>query len=94
MAATDRRMLEALCASDRLTDYERDVFVGMLGLICRTSKPLTRPQHEWVEGRYLAYDLDADEPAENLVSTGKVARSTVVFPYENLPRPAKPPGRK
>lgn len=87
-------MLEALSASDRLTDYERDVFGDMLGRICRTPRPLSVAQRAWVEGRYLAYELDGDEPAENLVSSGKVAKSSVVFPYETLPRPEKPPGRK
>jgi hypothetical protein len=94
VGATDLEMLEALCASDRLNDYEREAFGGMLGRLRHNAKKITESQREWVEARYLAYDLDADEPALNLVSSGKVAKTSLVMPYELLPRPEKPPGKK
>lgn len=99
MARTDLRMLQALTDPDnahRLQDNERDAFTDMLSRLenGRVSK-LSDKQRQWVEGVYLKLELDAEEASQNLVSSGKVAnKSTKVFPFELMPRPLKPPGRK
>lgn len=88
-------MLEALCAFERLSEVEEEAFGGMLGRMRRGGlTTLSAPQHKWVEDRYFFYELDADAPAENLVSSGKVQRTDVVLPYEKLHRPKKPPGHQ
>jgi len=94
MAATDKEMLEALLVVDKLGDEEEDAFRDMLHRLRQGyQKELTSAQRSWVKGRYLHFELDADEGALNLVSSGKVAKTKVVLPYESLPRPVKPPGR-
>jgi hypothetical protein len=96
VAASDLDKLEALCAlGTKLSAWEQDAFPDILArLKSGHQKTLTSRQREKVDDAYLRYDCDADEPAENLFSSGKVAKTDVVFPYEKLPRPLKPPGKE
>lgn len=98
MARTDKSMLIALTDPDvKLQDNEREAFNDMLGrLESGRQTKLSEKQRQWVEGVYLKLHLDAQEPSENLYSSGKVAKPTgptKVFPFETMPRPLKPPGR-
>lgn len=94
MAATEREMLGALLElDDKLTELEQEAFPEMMKRV-RSGNSLSPAQRRWVEERYRHFELDADEPAENLVSSGRVAKTSVVLPYELLTRPLKPPGRK
>lgn len=95
--STDRAMLDALLGSDRLTAYEEEAFSDIRGQIERTMRPVTKAQRMWIENRYKALELDAAEPAKNLVSSGQVPRGREVetpelLRYENLPK--APPGRR
>lgn len=86
-------MLRSLCDYDGLTDKERSAFSSMFGVV-RSGKSLTSAQRDWVESSYKKYELDAAN-AQNLVSSGQVPRGKEVkFPFETMPRPLKPPGRK
>lgn len=95
MPASDRDMLEALLEDpDRLGPNEENAFLDMLDRLCRGQQiGLTPAQRDWVERRYKRLELDAEEGAQNWVSSGKVEKTNVVLPYENLPRPKGPPGR-
>lgn len=91
---TDFEMLRALVEHDGLTDKEREAFESMKARSRDGRLPLTSAQREWVKGAYKKYELDAGE-AQNLVSSGQVPRGKeVTFPFETMPRPLKPPGRK
>lgn len=94
MARKDHLMLAALLGSGRLTEQEERVFKHMQWQLERHAhNRLSRAQRQWVENRYLAYELDADEPAENLVSSGQVPKTTTAtLGCEMMPRPQKPPG--
>lgn len=86
-------MLEALCNHEGLSDEESPAFLDMRRR-ARAGFPLSKAQREWVERRYFVYELDAEEPSENLVSSGAVRKtSSVVLPYEKLYRPLRPPGK-
>jgi hypothetical protein len=92
----ERSMLKALVDFDRLAEDEERAFGDMLDWLERhPANRLSPAQRAWVEDRYRAYELDADEPAENLVSSGKVPNvtRTAKFGYELMPRPLRPPGR-
>ena len=95
MASSEVEMLEALVrVRDRLAPEEETAFLDMLYRLERgVQKRLSPKQAEWVERRYKYFELDAEEASENWVSSGKVAKTDVVFPYEKLPRPTLPPGR-
>lgn len=91
-------MLEALLGNEKLTDEERTAFGDMRRKIrLGYATILTKPQKEWVERRYLALELDADEPSENLFSKGAVPKGNANGPplaFETQYKPLKPPGRK
>jgi len=96
---TDLEMLDALSRldADKLNAQEEEAFPAMLDRLRRgVQKKLTTKQHDWVKSRYLHFDLDADSPAMNLVSSGQVPvpANMPVFPYEKLARPMRPPGRQ
>jgi hypothetical protein len=97
VAASDLDKLEALCklGPNKLSPQEHEAFSEMHERMQRgTQRSLTSRQRQWVTSRYLHYELDADEPAENLVSSGKVPKTDLVLPYELLHRPKKPPGKE
>lgn len=96
--ATDSQMLRMLLEDERLTDGERSSFEDMDRQLSNKGA-LTRKQHQWVESRYKQLGLDAQEPSENLSSSGKVkggGKSDVVLPWEapGYVKALKPPGRK
>lgn len=98
----DRKMLRALLRNDdSLESKELEAFSGMWDrLDSGRIQTLTSRQREWVESVYFRLDLDKEEPAENLVSSGKVKvtekeRESLKQFLDSLgPRPLKPPGRK
>jgi hypothetical protein len=90
---TDRAIITALLADDRLTYAERDAFEGMSRRLERWSN-LTPPQRQWATDVYERLELDSDEAA-NLYSTGQAPKGKPVATPEVLRRlPLKPPGRK
>jgi hypothetical protein len=96
--ATDSQMLRMLLDDERLSDDERSSFEDMDRQLSNKGS-LTRKQHQWVESRYKQLGLDAQEPSENLVSSGKVkkgGKSDVTLPWEvpGYVKPLKPPGRR
>jgi hypothetical protein len=97
MARTDLSMLEALAANtDRLTSIEEEKFLNMLSALKHGHKQELSPdQRRWAENTYLRLQLDAEEPSENLVSSGKVKKtsSTARYAFELQPKPLRPPGR-
>lgn len=95
MARTAQTMLEALTKDDRLNEKEEEAFGDMLRGMRNYGRILSKPQLEWVERIYLKLDLDAEEPCENLVSSGAVQSGKKMEPldFEKMPRPLRPPGR-
>lgn len=96
----DRQMLRALLRCEEIEDDEREAFSDMFDrLESRRVDDLTSRQRAWVEKVYFKHKLDRDEPAENLVSSGKVKvtqkerESLQEFLKSLGPRPLKPPGR-
>jgi len=79
----------------RLSPRERDAFRDML----ERDFPLSQKQREWVHEAALRLGVK-DEPTENTFSgwsADKQRREREQAkrqPYEQMPRPAKPPGRK
>lgn len=91
---TDFELLKALVEHDGLSSKEREAFESMLHRSKDGRFELSPAQRRWVEDAYRKYELDADE-AQNLVSSGQVPRGREVkFPFETMPRPLKPPGRR
>lgn len=94
---TGVQMLHALLDSDRLTDDEHRAFSGMLHRIEGMPYKLTERQRVWVEEVYDRLDLQSEEPAENLISSGAYKPTAQErerkFPWESMPKPRKPPGR-
>ena len=83
-------MLQALIRENRLTAKERKAFEGMLKSVGGGQK-LSVIQRDWARDVYAKYGLKAEF---NLISDGLAARGKEVrLPYEDLPRPKKPPGR-
>ncbi len=92
---------------DKLTGYLSDkgdaegllkIFMEMSGRLgWNPACPLSRRQRRWAEDMYLKFELDVEEGAANLVSSGKVKvtpeERAKKFGYEAMPRPLRPPGR-
>lgn len=95
--ATDSEMLRALLDDERIDNEERDNFEDVNRQL-KQKKLLSRKQHQWVESRWKQLGLDAEEPSQNLFSSGKVKseKTSVIFPWENqnYVKPLKPPGKK
>jgi hypothetical protein len=98
--AEDIKVLRALIKSDEVGEDESRIFADMYDkLERRKGSCLSSPQREWAERVYYRLGLDREEPAENLVSTGKVKvtakeREDLHKFLESLgPRPVKPPVR-
>jgi hypothetical protein len=94
---TGAALLHALLDSERLTEDEDRAFRGMLNRIEGMPYKLTERQRVWAEEVYERLDLAAEDGSENLISSGayvptakELARK---FPWENMPKPRKPPGR-
>lgn len=98
----DEELLEALLAHDGLDADDRIAFAGMLERRrdaegrYQHALGLTRPQRQWAEDRYQALELDAEEGAANLFSSGKVPRG-IPDPsarhFESLSKPMLLPHR-
>ena len=87
----ERLLLWAEC----LRKDEPDAFEGMLER-ARRGVVLTEKQTAWIEDAYKRLDLYAEEGAENLWSSGKVARGAPIETPSLLRRenpPKRPPGR-
>jgi hypothetical protein len=86
-------MLQALVRHDGLTDKERTAFEGMFRTVGNGGK-LSVSQRDWAKDAFVKYELDANFSA-NLASNGLAPRGKEVrLPFEDMPRPTKPPGRK
>jgi hypothetical protein len=100
--AEDRKMLRTLLRNDDcLEPDELEAFTSMWDrLDSGRIDSLSSRQREWVERVYYKHDLDKEEEAENLVSSGKVKvtdkeRASLQQFLDSLgPRPLKPPGRR
>ena len=86
--ASEKEMLQALLADERLGDEEREAFQGMVSpLELSPRAKLSEKQRAWVVSRYEKLDLGA-ESSLNLHSSGKVPdkpanmKSTVLLPWE------------
>ena len=89
----DHEMLQALLRDDRLTDKERGAFEGMLRTLSGGGK-LSPAQRDWASDKFKKLELDTHVEGD-LVSSGKVPRGKEIrLPFEDMPRPLKPPGRK
>lgn len=101
--ARDAMMLRALLADERTSarPEEEDAFRDMLGRLGQYG--LSRPQRDWVEGRFRELELDAGEGALNLHSAGLVPQGVperrapgggrLPLEFERMPLPKRPPGR-
>lgn len=86
-------MLQILLDDDRLTDKEKGAFEGMLRSLFNGGK-LSVAQRDWAADRFKKLELDTAVEGD-LVSSGKVPRGKEIrLPFEDMPRPLKPPGRK
>lgn len=94
MARDVSMMLKALLNDERLSDKQREDFAGMQHR-AKAGYKFNNKQFSYIEDCYLHLELDADEPAANLVSSGAVKATTSgqKFAFELMPRPLKPPGR-
>jgi hypothetical protein len=96
----DRKMLKALLLCEEIEEDEREAFNDMYDRVeSHRVDELTSRQRAWVEKVYFRHNLDREEPAKNLVSSGKVKvtqkeRESLQKFLDSLgPRPLKPPGR-
>lgn len=91
----DLKKLEALLDNEGLDDWETEAFESMRENLSKNSGyKLTTRQRDKMEQAWGKLEMDAEEGSQNLCSSGKVlAVSSVRLPYEDMPRPLKPPGR-
>lgn len=89
-------MLTRLLASEDLPDHEREAFQGMLERMGEWPDATLSPkQGSWARDVFERLELDVDEGAQNLWSSGKVPRGKPVeTPPVLLNRPLKPPTRR
>lgn len=98
MEKSDIELLKRLITSDRLTNSQYGAFTGMLSkLLAGDSKELTGAQRQWAEDIYEKLDLQAEEGAQNLISSGRYVPTEEErlkkYGWETMPKPLKPPGR-
>lgn len=85
--ASEKEMLQALLADERLGDEEREAFQGMVSpLELSPRAKLSEKQRTWVVSRYEKLDLGA-ESSLNLHSSGKLPKkppgvASPVLPWE------------
>ena len=80
-------MLQALVRDSRLTPKERKAFEGMIRTTAGGRK-LSPDQRNWVHDTFVKYGFEGKPSPE----VEEVPESSL--PYERMPRPTKPPGRK
>jgi hypothetical protein len=95
---SDTQLLGRLLECDTLEDEQRKAFGEMLGrLVSSNRKQLTPAQRQWAERVYSQLELDAEEGAKNLVSSGAYtptnAERSKVYDFERMPKPLHPPRR-
>lgn len=92
--AGDLRKLDVLLSTDSLDEWEKEAFESMRQRLEKKGAALTDRQRQKVDGAWERLELDAEDGAKNLWSSGKVpAGKSIRLPYEDMPRPLKPPGR-
>lgn len=95
-------LLTALLASDRITLAERTAFTDMRYKLRAgyCGGGLSRSQRDWAARRYTGLELEADEGALNLVSSGRVAKTSPTLETvkkilahvpEQFRKPVRPP---
>lgn len=89
---TDITMLHALIACGKVLGKELKAFQNMWDdLHTGRQVQLSKPQRAWVEKKYTDLDLHGKPlPPPPAV---KVRPKAAAFPWENDPKPLKPPGR-
>jgi hypothetical protein len=93
---TDQQLLDALWPHRHDLSEEESDFLASARKTLGQKQKLPTKQHAWAEKIYLRLELDADEAAENLFSSGKIKLlpGAQTYPWETSPKPLKPPGRK
>lgn len=99
MYLTDTQLLAKLLEDERLGEKEEKAFREMLDRLMRSKRnmPLTPSQRQWAEKVYARLELDAEEGAANLISSGQYTPTKdelqKKYGFELMPKPLKPPGR-
>jgi hypothetical protein len=99
--ASEKEMLQALLADERLGDEEREAFQSMVSPLELSPKAkLSEKQRAWVVSRYEKLDLGA-ESSLNLHSSGKLPEKppgvkSTLLPWEKpgYQKPLSPPVKK
>ena len=92
---SDEQLLDKIieAADDQ---YLLHTFTGMRDRVLR-GYTLSPRQREWVEDEFSRKHLEADLPAENLISSGQYVPTPEErakrYTFEDMPRPLRPPGR-
>jgi len=90
---TDMTMLRALLGTQRLNPSERKAFQGMFDdLEFGKQTCLSKAQRAWVEKKFTDLDL-ANKPLPP-PPPPRTARERPKLPWENDPKPLKPPTRR
>lgn len=95
---SDMELLRTLLNSGLLLESELKAFSAMLWRLEEGKfDSLTARQREWTEDVYDKYDLQSQEGAKNLISSGKYVPTSEErvkkYSWESMPKPLKPPGR-
>jgi len=86
------------CLEDHDDEETLKIFTQMRDrLVWNPNEPLSRRQRRWVEDTYTKFELDVEEGAVNLISSGVVKvdpeERKKKYGFELMPRPLSPPGR-
>lgn len=86
----DLRKLNILLEYDTFTEWEKEAFPDMFQRV-KEGKALTDAQRQKIDEAWERLDMGA---SKNLWSSGKIPMGNPVrLPYEDMPRPLKPPGK-
>jgi len=91
---TDRATLNALLTSNKLTRSEQVAFQQMFDdLVGGKIIELSKKQRLWADSVYEKHKLGEVRAAARKEARARV-RTEDRLPFENMPKPLKPPGRK
>lgn len=92
-----RQKIADLLELTTLSDREREAFEEMADLASALGdRGLSERQRTWIDRARIKHEIDADEEPENMVTSGKVRGSAGLppAPWEQQPKPLRPPGRR
>ena len=90
----DLKMLDTLLEYDTLDGWEKEAFLNMRDRLAKSDKALTKTQRGKIEQAWNRLGLDSEKGAHNLWSSGKIPMGKPIrLPYEDMPKPLKPPGK-